>query len=1092
MRQMLAMMKSALKLDAIGIRIRDGEDFPYLTTLGFSQNFVEAENHLCNRDADGRVARNSRGEPILECLCGDVLCRRTDSLPTFFTRSGSFCTNRASRLPLPSRPEDAGPARYRCVKQGFDSLALIPLRSEGQIIGLLQVCAKGRDRFPPDTVRFLEAIVSSIAVAMARDRAETALRASEERFRLLATSSPVGIFHADGEGRGLYVNERICSFTGRPPKAHLGDGWAGVVHPEDRRRVLMAWRRAVAGRKDFNLEFRFVSPEGAVTWVSSAASRVSDDRGRTTCIIGTLTDITKRKESELALLDSEQRYRRVVTTSTDAIMIFDAETRQFVEVNKAAEELYGYTQNEFLSLKHDQVTAEPEASDESIRKTLSGQLDMVPIRYHRKKDGTVFPVEISASTFPVGGRKVVCGVLRDITERMTAEEALQQSRERFRTLTESTSDWIWEVDENGVYTYASPKVKELLGYELEEFVGKTPFDLMLPEDVERVRAAFSAAVDSKTPFQRLENANRHRDGHTVWLESSGVPIFDADGRFRGYRGIDRDITEPKKMQVALAESEQRFRAIFESASDGILMADAETRRFAAANEAICQMLGYGQTELLTKTVSDIHRKEDLPFVVEQFERQARGEIVVAPDIPMLRKDGGLFYADVAAAPFTLGGSKYLLGTFRDNTERRQAEETLRRDATRLEILHEVDEAILAAQSLRAIATAALRHLPALVDCSRASVVQFNFETDAFTVLGAYEDEPGLGPPPGADIPLSAYGDIDDLKEGKTRIVEDVLLLSVIPEKFQSLSRSGLRSLLNVPLMAEGILLGTLNLSSRNPSAFGEETAEIANELAEVMALAMRHTNLHDEVVRRANELEQRVADRTLELEEINSELESFSYSISHDLRAPLRAISGYCGILLDEHIQQLDDEGKRLLQIVSDNAANMGELIRDLMAFSRASRQEIEMRDVDMMALARAAFDQVTSGQPQLSVQFNLTELPPAHADPPMIRQVLVNLLSNALKFTRNEKQPVIEMGGRTGANQSVYYVKDNGVGFEMEQRAKLFRVFQRLHSTRDFEGTGAGLAIVQRIVHRHGGRVSATAEPGVGATFHFSLPRSG
>ncbi len=239
-----------------------------------------------------------------------------------------------------------------------------------------------------------------------------------------------------------------------------------------------------------------------------------------------------------------------------------------------------------------------------------------------------------------------------------------------------------------------------------------------------------------------------------------------------------------------------------------------------------------------------------------------------------------------------------------------------------------------------------------------------------------------------------------------------------------------------------------------------------------------------------SELEQRIEERTCKLEEANKELEAFSYSVSHDLRAPLRAIDGFSRILLEDYAEKLDENGKRVLDVIRSNTKNMGRLIDDLLAFSRLSRKPIEASAINMSELANDVFQQLKSGLANQKIQFNLRPLPGATGDPALVRQVLVNLLSNAAKYSRPRAKTVIDVNGRCENGDCIYCVKDNGVGFDMTYAQKLFGVFQRLHTVDEFEGTGVGLAIVQRIVHRHGGRVWAEGKVDRGATFYFSLPK--
>lgn len=266
-----------------------------------------------------------------------------------------------------------------------------------------------------------------------------------------------------------------------------------------------------------------------------------------------------------------------------------------------------------------------------------------------------------------------------------------------------------------------------------------------------------------------------------------------------------------------------------------------------------------------------------------------------------------------------------------------------------------------------------------------------------------------------------------------------------------------------------------------------EIVEVAEEFNAMLDVRLR---AEEKLMELSEVLESRVKERTMQLEAANAELESFAYSVSHDLRTPLRAIDGFSHILQDEYGGKFDAEGQRLLKVVWDNAQRMGQLIDDILQFSRTGRLELEIAGIDMESMARSVLDELRLAIPADNLQVEIGHLPRAKGDRAMLHQVFANLLSNAIKFSRTNKAPVIKVGGSIKENEAVYFVADNGVGFDMQYVDKLFGVFQRLHSVNEFEGTGIGLAIVKRIVERHGGRVWAEGKVGSGSTFYFSLPQ--
>jgi len=566
----------------------------------------------------------------------------------------------------------------------------------------------------------------------------------------------------------------------------------------------------------------------------------------------------------------------------------------------------------------------------------------------------------------------------------------------------------------------------------------------------------------------------------------------------------------RSKEAALRESEARYRELYENAPVAYVSAtpDGEIRM---VNEQATALLGADRETLIGRSMPKLCMPTPAGSgdgTAERLERHLQdGGPIRDDEVQLCRVDGEQVWVSLTMRPLEHpdDGAERLvmmidvterkrmetaLREARDDLEARverrtaeleKANARLRRQTKRLEALRDVDRAILAAESPREIATVAARRAQDLVPCERVSVALFDWSAGRVSVLTAQQTE-GSMLETGTDFPIDQFTLNDRLRSGK---IDEMPHFDEVPSTpiTDRLREAGIRSAITVPMIVEGELIGTVNLGSTEEAAFCEEERRIGRELSDHLAIALRQARLLEEVQAQREELEERVEERT-------AELESFTYSVSHDLRTPLRAIDGYARILREDHADQLDDEGQRLLDVVYDSAQKMGDLIDDLLTLSRVGRREMTRVRIDMAALVHEVHDELCRSYPEIEdVRCEIHDLPPALGDRSMIRQVFTNLLSNALKFTRDEDEPRIEIGAQSDTDTVTFFVRDNGVGFDMQYVDKLFGVFERLHDDEDFEGTGVGLAVVERIIQRHGGRVWGEAAEGDGATISFTLP---
>ena len=424
-------------------------------------------------------------------------------------------------------------------------------------------------------------------------------------------------------------------------------------------------------------------------------------------------------------------------------------------------------------------------------------------------------------------------------------------------------------------------------------------------------------------------------------------------------------------------------------------------------------------------------------------------------------------------------------------ERRRAEEDVRRYHERLKILHEIDQAILTAQSPEEIAQAALRRIRKLVPCRGATILLFDFEADEATVL-ADRTSGRTRMQEGMRIPLNTFGkDVEILRAGESRVTGDVQEMEEKPRIVQVLQGEGVRSYVSAPLMSHEALIGTLMLSSESRDAFTVEHIEIAREIAAPLAIAIQQVRLHDQIRRHAAELEQRVTERTAELEQMNAELESFSYSIAHDLRAPLRAMQGFADALMEDYADLLPDEAQEYSRRIGAAAQRLDTLIQDLLAYSRLSRADMPVRPVSLGAVVAEALARLDPELKEHGARVTVGEpMPEVIGHRTTMVQVVGNLVMNAIRFVAGGNAPEVKLHAEPREGHIRLWIEDNGIGINPEYHERIFRVFERLHGTDVYPGNGIGLAIVRKGMERMNGHVGVVSDEGDGSKFWVEWPR--
>jgi PAS domain S-box-containing protein len=823
----------------------------------------------------------------------------------------------------------------------------------------------------------------TVVLLLQRMRVEEALRASEARLNEAQHNASIGSW-SYVPGGPLIISDEMYELYKLPRDVPITyEVVVSAVHPEDRARNDGRFKKALeSGALDFQDDYRLVWPDGQVRDISALGKIRRAADGRVIEAVGTVQDVTERRQAEKALQATEERVRLFIEHAPASLAMFDREMR-YLSVSRRWMSDYGFGERDLRGLSHYDVFPEIDEHWKAIhRRALDGEVVRSDSDRLDRLDGSVQWLRWEVRPWhdaagDVGGIVVFS---EDISERKRAEAALLESEEGLGLALDAARMGTFDRDVPTNRTTRSRWHEALWGFAHGESDGSVESysQRVHPDDLPGIDAEVARGKATGEPWAR-EFRVVWPDGSVHWIGSTGQFTFDDADQPVRMRGVVMDITERK-------QAEGEVRRLHE-----------ELQRYAAELE---QRVLDRTAQLEDANTELRHGRAELESL---FESLPGLYLVLTPDLKIVAASDAYLQATLTTRDGILGHA--LFEVFPDNPD---------------------DPETTAVSNLRASIDRVIRN---------------------------------------------AAPDTMAIQKHDVRGPDGVFV-----ERYWSS--------MNAPMFGSARQIKYIVHRVEEVTEFVRQRSRGASDTAE---FRIRLEQMEAEVFQSS----QKVQAANQQLEAANKELEAFSYSVSHDLRSPLRAINGFARMLTEDHGDKLDAEGRRLLEVVRSEALRMGQLIDELLQFSRLGPKALQKSAIDMTPLAREVYNELRTRSPERTVDFRLDSLPLAAADPALLRQVWINLLDNALKFSRHRERAEIVVTGSIQAGEATYSVRDNGAGFDMRYSEKLFGVFQRLHGLEEFEGTGVGLALVQRIVHRHGGRVWAEGAPDRGATFSFSLPVS-
>jgi len=761
------------------------------------------------------------------------------------------------------------------------------------------------------------------------------------------------------------------------------------------------------------------------------------------------------REMEEAYIESEQNFRNSLDASPLGVRIV-TEDGDLIYANQAILDICGYGSIEELKAVPRQQLYTPESyAAHQGRREKRQRGEYVPPEYEmsiRRPDGAIRNLLVYRREVIWGGERQFMAMYQDITERKQAEEALRETHEFLDSHINAMRDGFSILDNRGVHISVNPALCEMTGFLREELIGAgPPHPYWPPERNEEIYRAFQKTLAGD--FVDIELTFMRKNGERFPVIVSPAWTKDKQGNVVSYFATVKDITERKQAEEVLRQSEEKHRTLFETMAQGVVYQNAEGHIF-SANAAAERILGLTLDQMLGRASTDprwkaIHEDgSDFPgdthpaMVALRTGKEVRNVImgVFHPG------ENEYVWINISAIPqFKQGEAKphQTYTTFEDITERKQAEEALRESEEKLRL------ALNATQD-------------GLWDWDITTGKEF-FSPRWCEIIGYTFDDPEL--PHAYDSWASRIHpeDYDNVIKSLNSHLEKGTVYDV---DYRHLHKSGEYRWQN----------------SRGQAIFDESGKPIR------MVGCIRDITERKQAEEKLKHALANLQQSSAQLEATNKELESFSYSVSHDLRSPLRSIDGFSQALLEDYSARLDETGQEYLNRLRSSSQKMGELIDGLLKLSHLTRSEMHLEKVDLSALAEEISARLRETHTNRQTKFLIDSGLNVDGDPQMLRVLLENLLGNAWKFTRKTPRALIEFGSTANGARKTFFIKDNGAGFDMAYKDKLFSAFQRLHDTADFPGTGIGLATVQRIINRHGGSIRAEGAVGKGAAFYFTL----